>query len=236
MAVGAFAAYNVMLRVPHVPVLASFAAAGLVTAAVGLLFGLPSLRIKGFYLAVTTLAAQFVIEWVLTRFAWFSNYNPSGVISAQKMVILGYRFESPLRRYLLTLESWWRSWPWPPRTWSAATSAGRGWRSGTWTSPPRSSGSRCFGPSSWRSPSASFYCGVAGALWAFAYLGSVEPQAFDLNRSFQILFMIIIGGMGSVLGSFLGAAFIVLLPILLSSRRTLSSRRGSARASPRTWS
>jgi branched-chain amino acid transport system permease protein len=83
MAVGAFAAYNLMLRVPHLPLLASFFLAGLVTAAVGLVFGLPSLRIKGFYLAVTTLAAQFIIEWVLTKFGWFSNYNPSGVFSAQ---------------------------------------------------------------------------------------------------------------------------------------------------------
>ena len=63
----------------------------------------------------------------------------------------------------------------------------------------------------------SFYCGVAGALWAFIYTSSVEALAFDVNRSFQILFMIIIGGLGSILGSFLGAAFVVLLPILLSN-------------------
>ena len=62
----------------------------------------------------------------------------------------------------------------------------------------------------------SFYCGVAGALWAYAYLGAVEPQAFTLDRSFQVLFMIIIGGVGTVLGAFLGAAFIVLLPIALN--------------------
>jgi len=61
----------------------------------------------------------------------------------------------------------------------------------------------------------SFYIGIAGALWAFVYTGSVEALAFDIDRSFQILFMIIIGGLGSILGSFLGAAFIVLLPILL---------------------
>src|SRR6202040_1946346 len=103
MAVGAFAAFNLMLRVKPMPLLAAFALAGLVSAAVGLVFGLPSLRIKGFYLAVTTLAAQFFIEWALTKFGWFSNHNPSGVISAQKMVILGYRFETPVRRYLLTL-------------------------------------------------------------------------------------------------------------------------------------
>jgi branched-chain amino acid transport system permease protein len=62
----------------------------------------------------------------------------------------------------------------------------------------------------------SFYCGVSGALWAYAYLGAVEPQAFTLDRSFQVLFMIIIGGVGTVLGAFLGAAFIVLLPIALN--------------------
>ncbi len=61
----------------------------------------------------------------------------------------------------------------------------------------------------------SFICGVAGALWAFTYLGTVEPHGFDLDRSFQILFIIIIGGLGSIGGSFLGAAFIVLLPVAL---------------------
>ena len=62
---------------------------------------------------------------------------------------------------------------------------------------------------------------MAGALWAFVYLGTVEPQAFDVNRSFQILFMIIIGGLGSILGSFLGAGFIVLLPIALNNTAQL---------------
>ena len=61
-----------------------------------------------------------------------------------------------------------------------------------------------------------FYLGVAGSLWAFTYLGTVEPHGFDLNRSFQILFIIIIGGMGSIAGNFIGAAFISLLPILLN--------------------
>jgi branched-chain amino acid transport system permease protein len=62
----------------------------------------------------------------------------------------------------------------------------------------------------------SFYCGVAGALYAFCYLGTVEPEAFTLDVSFRVLFMVIIGGVGSILGSFLGAAFITLFPILLS--------------------
>jgi branched-chain amino acid transport system permease protein len=63
----------------------------------------------------------------------------------------------------------------------------------------------------------SFYCGVAGALYAFCYLGTVEPEGFNLDLSFRILFMIIVGGVGSVLGSFLGAGFIVLFPILLNT-------------------
>ena len=61
----------------------------------------------------------------------------------------------------------------------------------------------------------SFVMGIAGALWAFIYLGSWEPLAFNIDRSFQILFMVIIGGLGSIMGSFLGAAFILVLPILL---------------------
>ena len=215
MAVGAFAAFNLMLRVPHMPLLGAFFLSGLVTAAVGLVFGLPSLRIKGFYLAVTTLAAQFFIEWVLTKFPWFTNNNPSGVISAQKMVILGYKFESPVSRYLLTLSI-------VAVLALAAKNLVRSRLGRSWMAirdmdvAAEVIGIRMLRTKLLAFAVSSFYCGVSGALWAFAYLGSVEPQAFDLTRSFQILFMIIIGGMGSVLGSFLGAAFIVLIPIFLN--------------------
>src|SRR5206468_10743225 len=100
---GAFAAYNLVLRVPGMPILAAFVLAGIVTAGVGLVFGLPSLRIKGFYLAVATLAAQFFVVWALTKFPWFSNYSSSGVIAAQKIVIMGIAFDTPLMKYLLVL-------------------------------------------------------------------------------------------------------------------------------------
>src|SRR4249920_1219411 len=103
MAVGAFAAYNFELRVPGIPMLLSFVLAGVVAAAIGIVFGLPSLRIKGFYLAVATLAAQFFVVWALTKFPWFSNYSTSGVISAQKLVAFGYEFTTPRSKYLLTL-------------------------------------------------------------------------------------------------------------------------------------
>ena len=215
MAVGAFAAYNFVLRVDGMPILVSFMLAGLVTAAVGIVFGLPSLRIKGFYLAVATLASQFFIEWVLTKFGWFSNYSSSGVISAQKMVIAGYTFESPPSRYLLTLSI-------VAVMALAAKNMVRSETGRAWMAvrdmdvaaevigiPIVKTKLLAFAISS-------FYCGVAGALYAYAYLGSVEPQAFDLNFSFQILFMIIIGGVGSIIGAFLGAAFIGLIPILLN--------------------
>ena len=94
MAVGAFATYNLQLRVPGMPLLVSMVFGGLVAAAVGILFGLPSLRIKGFYLLVSTLAAQFFIEWVLTKFTWFSNGNDSGVISAPPLQIAGHVMRS----------------------------------------------------------------------------------------------------------------------------------------------
>ena len=215
MAVGAFAAYNFMLRVPGMPVLVAFVLAGLTAALVGLLFGLPSLRIKGFYLAVATLAAQFFIEWVLIKFGWFSNYNPSGVITAQPIVILGYEFVTPRSKYLLTLVI-------VAVLALAAKNMARCETGRVWMAvrdmdiAAEVIGIQIFKAKLLAFAVSSFYCGVAGALWAYAYLGSVEPAAFTLDRSFQILFMIIIGGVGTVLGSFLGAGFIVLLPIFLN--------------------
>ncbi len=216
MAVGAFAAYNFMLRVPGMPILIALVLGGICAALIGIVFGLPSLRIKGFYLAVATLAAQFFVVWALTKFGWFSNYSSSGVINAQKIVILGYAFESPASKYLLTLSivaalalaaknmvrsSIGRSWMAVRDMDVAAEVIGF---------PMLRTKLMAFAVSS-------FYCGVAGALYAFSYLGTVEPEGFNLDLSFRILFMIIVGGVGSVLGSFLGAGFIVLFPIFLDS-------------------
>jgi branched-chain amino acid transport system permease protein len=215
MAVGAFAAYNFQLRVPHLPLLVSFALGGLTAALVGVAFGLPSLRIKGFYLIVSTLAAQFFVEWALTKIGWFTNNNASGVITAPPLVILVHDFSSPRGRYLLTLgivvvltivarnlinSASGRNWTAVRDLDTAAAVIGI---------PVTRVKLGAFAVSS-------FYCGVAGALWAFAYLGTVEPAGFDLDRSFQILFIVIIGGLGSLRGPFLGAAFIVLVPIFMN--------------------
>ena len=216
MAVGAFASYNFILRIPDLPILISFALSGVMAALVGIVFGLPSLRIKGFYLAVATLAAQFFVVWALTKFGWFSNFSSSGVISAQKVVILGYVFDTPVRKYLLVLaivalmalaaKNMVRS------------SVGRAWMAVRDMDVAAGViGIRLMHTKLLAFAVSSFYCGVAGALYTYCYIGTVEPEAFNIELSFRVLFMIIIGGVGSILGSFLGAAFITLLPIFLNT-------------------
>ena len=103
MAVGAFACYNLILRIDGIPFFVAVALSGVCAAVVGIFFGLPSLRIRGLYLAVTTLAAQFFIVWALDKFGWFKNYDPAGVITAQPIVISGHDFTSPAEKYLVVL-------------------------------------------------------------------------------------------------------------------------------------
>jgi branched-chain amino acid transport system permease protein len=226
MAVGAFMAYNAELRIPYMPSLGSFAIGGLCAAAVGIAFGLPSLRIKGLYLAVATLACQFFVLWAINRIGWLSNYSSSGVINAQRVEVLGYTIGTPAGRYVLTLAI----------VSLMALAAKNLMRSETGRAfmavrdmdvaasvigiPMIKTKLLAFGISS-------FYCGVAGALYVYCYLGNVEPEAFTLDLSFRVLFMIIIGGVGSILGSFLGAAFITLFPIFLNlASRALENALG----------
>ena len=222
MAVGAVAAYNFQLRIPGIPILLSFVLGGGTAALVGILFGLPSLRIKGFYLAVATLAAQFFIPWLVTKVGWFSNYSASGVITAQPIVIFGRALDTPQEKYLLVLcivalmallaKNLVRS------------RIGRAWMAvRDMDVAAEVIGIRILRTKLIAFAVSSFYCGVAGALYAFAYLGSVEPDGFNLDLSFRILFMVIVGGVGSILGSFLGAAFITLMPILLEVLLTAGS-------------
>ena len=215
MAIGAFMAYNFQLRIPGMPIVGSFILGGLCAAAVGVVFGLPSLRIKGFYLAVATLACQFFVLWALQRVGWFSNYSSSGVITAQKIVVFGYDMDSPRAKYLVTLSV----------VVVLALLAKNLVRSETGRAfmavrdmdvAAGVIGIRLMHTKLLAFAISSFYCGVAGALYAFCYLGTVEPEAFNLDLSFRVLFMIIIGGVGSILGSFLGAGFITLFPIFLS--------------------
>ncbi|OLE39255.1 MAG: branched-chain amino acid ABC transporter permease [Candidatus Rokubacteria bacterium 13_1_20CM_2_70_7] len=196
MAVGAYSAFKLSTAFPHLDIVAVFLLAGLVAAGVGLLFGIPSLRIKGFYLAVATLAAQFFLIWLFNKVAWFVNYAPSGTITAPDREVLGVLVTGPNAtsgaRYVMALA-------FVAIFGLVAKNLVRGRLGRAWMA------------------ISSFYCGVAGAELVFLYLGSAETLAFDVNQSFLVLFMVIIGGLGSILGSFLGAAFIVLVPIFLTN-------------------
>jgi branched-chain amino acid transport system permease protein len=221
MACGAFAAYKLATSFPDLHIVLVLLLAGLITAAVGTLFGLPSLRIKGFYLAVATLAAQFFLVWLFNKLPWFTNYSPSGVITAPPRAVFGDVFvtgsaATPTAKYLFALTA----------VCLLALAAknmtrckiGRSWMAiRDMDIAAEIIGIRPLTAKLSAFAISSFYIGIAGAMWAFIYTSSVEALAFQIDRSFQILFMIIIGGLGSILGSFLGAAFIVLLPIFLSN-------------------
>src|SRR5687768_2634569 len=214
MAVGAYAAYNLQVRVEGMPLIVSMLFGGLCATGVGVLFGVPSLRIKGLYLAVATLAAQFFVDWAFLRIKWFTNYSASGSVGVGSLDVFGFPIDTPVQKYLFCLaflcvfallaKNLVRSAI--GREWMAmrdmdVAAAVIGIR-------PVYAKLTAFAVSS-------FYIGVSGALLAFVYLGSWEPAAFNINRSFDILFMVIIGGLGSIMGSFFGAAFIIFLPIVL---------------------
>jgi len=216
MAVGAYAAWNFGVRFPGMPLLLQILLGGCFATLVGVIFGIPSLRIRGLYLAVATLAAQFFVDWAFLRIPYFTNHSPSGNVSVPRLDVFGIPIQSALDKYLLVLcvvvvftvlaknlvrGAIGREWM-AIRDMDVAASV-IGIR-------PVYAKLSAFAVSS-------FIVGVAGAMWGFLHLGSWEPLAFDLNRSFQLLFMVIIGGLGSLLGSFFGAAFIVLVPIFLAN-------------------
>jgi branched-chain amino acid transport system permease protein len=220
MAIGAYATYKLCTAFPDLNILIVFVMSGLFSAGVGIIFGIPSLRIKGFYLAVATLAAQFFILWLFNKVGWFYNNNPSGTITAPPREVLGIMITGPnalaITRYYVVLS-------FLVVFALAAKNIVRGRIGRSWMAirdmdiaaeiigiEPLKTKLMAFAISS-------FYCGVAGALYIFCWLGSAETEAFDINLSFLILFMIIVGGLGSIMGSIMGAAFITLLPIFLTN-------------------
>jgi branched-chain amino acid transport system permease protein len=198
------------------PAVAAILLGGVCATVAGILFGIPSLRIKGLYLAVATLAAQFFFDWLFLRVKWFTNDSASGSVNVGSLSFLGIPIESPAAKYLFCLafvlvfalvaKNLVRGHI--GREWMAmrdmdVAAAVIGIR-------PVYAKLSAFAVSS-------FFVGVAGALWGFVHLGAWEPAAFNINRSFDLLFMVIIGGLGSIMGSFFGAAFIVVLPIVLDN-------------------
>ena len=221
MAVGAYAAYKLMTSFPGMDMYSVVILSGLVTAGVGILFGLPSLRIKGFYLAVATLAAQFFLVWMFNKFAWFYNYSASGQITAPERSIFGIAVTgpstAPWATYLFSLSILF-VFAWVARNLTRGR-LGRSWMAIR----DMDIAAEIIGVSPLKAKLSafaisSFYVGMAGAMFFANYLGSIEvTEAFGIEKSFLVLFMVIIGGLGSILGSFLGAAFLVLLPVLLKN-------------------
>ncbi|MCC8935359.1 branched-chain amino acid ABC transporter permease [Bradyrhizobium ivorense] len=228
MAIGAYSAYKLAtgvhiplawlgfaVAIPPLPVLASILLGGLMAAGAGILFGIPSLRIKGLYLAVATLAAQFFFDWAFLRIPWFTNYAPSGSVNAPELSFFGMVVRTPVERYLLCLL-------FVTVMAVLAKNLVRGNLGRQWMAirdmdiAAELIGIRPLYAKLTAFAVSSFIIGTAGALWAFVYLGSWEPLAFSIDRSLELLFMVIIGGLGSIMGSFIGAAFILIVPIMLN--------------------
>lgn len=218
MGVGAYAAYKLATLFPDANIVVVLLASGLFSAAIGALFGLPSLRIKGFYLVVATLAAQFFLDWCFNRVPWLYNYNASGAIEVPTREFLGVALTGPTatplaRYYALLLIVLLLTW--------LASNLVRGRIGRAWMMvrdmdiAAELMGVRLLRTKLLAFAVSSYYCGVAGALMVFLWLGAAEASSFGINVSFQVLFMVIIGGVGSLIGSFMGAAFIWVLPILI---------------------
>lgn len=218
MGVGAYACYKLTTIFPGVNIIVWIIVSGFFSAAVGVVFGLPSLRIKGFYLAIATLAAQFFLEWCFTRIPWLYNYNLSAAIEVPQrelfgIIVTGPRATAETRYYIVLAIVVVMTW--------VASNLVHGRIGRMWTAvrdmdiAAELMGIRLLRTKLLAFAVSSFYCGVSGAMLVFLWYGGAESTVFNINQSFAILFMIIIGGLGSLLGSFLGAALIYILPIAL---------------------
>ena len=215
MAVGAYAAYNFQIRIDGMPLIVSLLLGGLCATLVGVVFGIPSLRIKGLYLAVATLAAQFFVDWSFLRIKWFTNDSSSGSVNVSGLQVLGLPIDTPVQKYLFCL-AFVTVFALLAKN-LVRSAIGREWMAMRDMDVAASViGIRPVYAKLTAFAVSSFIVGVAGALWGFVHLGSWEPAAFSIDRSFQLLFMVIIGGLGSIMGSFFGAAFIVILPLVLN--------------------
>jgi branched-chain amino acid transport system permease protein len=219
MGVGAYACYKLTSAFPDVNILIWVFCSGFFSAAVGVFFGLPSLRIKGLYLAVATLAAQFFLQWAFVRIPWLYNYNPSGAIEVPLRTMFGVPITGPTASlevmYLICLGFV------VMMTWFASNLVhgriGRSWMAvRDMDIAAELMGIKLLNAKLLAFAVSSFYCGVSGALFVFFYLGGAEAGTeFAIRLSFLMLFAVIIGGAGSMIGSFLGAGFIVALPTIL---------------------
>ena len=220
MGVGAYACYKLVTIFPELNLLVAVLMSGAFSAMVGVVFGIPSLRIKGFYLAIATLAAQFFLIWLFEKWAWLYNHNASGAIQVPNVDIGGVHFAGPLATsvaqyyFILTVVTLMTL---------LVINVTRGNQGRIWKATrDMDIAAELIGINLMRSKLtafaiSSYIVGVAGALFVFLWRGAAEPNLFDIELSFRILFIAIIGGLGSVLGNYLGAILIVALPVVLNT-------------------
>jgi branched-chain amino acid transport system permease protein len=213
MAVGAYTGVILYGRY-HIPLPLSLLAAGLMAAAIGAVAGTPSLRIKGLYLAVATLATQFIITWTIQHVRWISG-GVFATVNTPPVRLGGLVLDTALGQYYLALAAVLVLTVFGMNL--ARSRIGRAWMAIR----DQDIAAEIIGISLLRYKLlafmvAAFYAGIAGALVVFCWYGSANIEEFDLLNSIRILGMVIIGGMGSILGSFLGAGFVTLLPIFVS--------------------
>ena len=220
MGVGAYACYKLVTIFPEINLVAAVLLSGFFSAAVGVLFGLPSLRIKGFYLAIATLAAQFFLVWLFEKWGWLYNYNASGAIQVPNVQMFGIWVAGPLATstaqyyFVLGIVTFLTL---------VAINLTRGSAGRTWKAvrdmdiAAELIGINLMKAKLYAFAVSSYIVGVAGALFVFMWRGAAEPNLFDIDLSFRVLFIAIIGGLGSILGNYLGAILIVALPVILNT-------------------
>lgn len=213
MAVGAYASFILYGRY-GIPLIPSILGAGLISSAVGTFFGLPSLRIKGFYLAIATLASQFIIQWIIVHWQWVSG-GVFGTLEAPTMQIFGLLIDTPVKKYFLALI-------WVVALTIVAKNLVRGQLGRDWQAiRDVDYAAEIIGVNQYKKKLmafavSTFYAGVSGSLITFCYYGAANIEEFHVMVSFALLGMIIIGGLGTILGSFFGAGFFVLLPLAIN--------------------
>ena len=218
MGVGAYACYKLETFFPQVNILVWIVASGFVSALVGVAFGLPSLRIKGFYLASRRWRRSSFSNGALRARHGSSTTTTRARSKCRPRPCSARRSPAPprrrLSRYLVVLTIV------AAMTWVASNIVhgriGRMWMAvRDMDIAAELIGIRLLRAKLLAFAVSSFYVGVAGALMVFLWLGAAEAEAFDINLSFQVLFIIIIGGLGSIVGAFFGATVMHLLPIAL---------------------
>jgi branched-chain amino acid transport system permease protein len=219
MGVGAYACYKLLTIFPELNIVVAIALSGFFSAAVGVAFGLPSLRIKGFYLAIATLAAQFFLVWVFEKWGWLYNYAASGAIQVPNINMLGVTVAGPnatsITQYYFVLVI-------VTIITMLAINVTRGRIGRIWKAVrDMDIAAELVGINLMKAKLSAFFVssyivGIAGALFVFMWRGAAEPAVFDIPLSFRVLFIAIIGGLGSILGNYLGAMLIVALPVVLN--------------------